>query len=355
MSNKKIKILIVEDTAVAQKLLKGLVESDERFELVGIAENGKQAIEFVEKYTPDVVSMDILMPIMDGVEATRKIMQDHPTPVVIVSSFYQSSELDMAMRVLDAGAVSILPRPYGPGHTSFDKTARQYLNTLKIMSEIKVVRRKQEKSAILSKQKKSLAQYSDKEASIKKLQAVVIGASAGGPQVLSTILSMMPSDLAVPVFVVQHIDANFAEGFAAWLNTMSKLPVKIATNGEKTLPGNVYLPPGDHHLIIKPNGFIEVTKDAHEKIIRPSVDLMFKSAANAYGHNVVAILLSGMGKDGAAELKNLHTLGALTLVQEESSCLVYGMPGEAVKLGAACKILQPEDMVKEIINLTHTL
>ncbi|MEI7677377.1 MAG: chemotaxis-specific protein-glutamate methyltransferase CheB [Bacteroidales bacterium] len=355
MSHKKIKVLIVEDTLVVQKLLQKLVESDERFELVGIAENGKQAIEYVAKFSPDVVSMDILMPIMDGVEATRKIMQDNPVPVVIVSSFYQSSEIDIAMRVLDAGAVSILARPYGPGHSKFTKTSRQYLNTLKIMSEIKVVRRKEEKKLKSSPIVNTVDQPESKDLKIKKIQALAIGASAGGPEGLSKILSLMPTDFAAPVFVVQHIDSNFAEGFAAWLNTMSKLPVKIATNGEKALPGIVYLPSGDHHLLVRQNGTLAVTKDLQVRGLRPSVDLLFKSISEVYGKNSIAVLLSGMGKDGAEELKNLHDLGAFTIAQEESSCLVYGMPGEAVKLGAVNKILSPENIANEIINLIHIL
>ncbi|MDD2798449.1 MAG: chemotaxis-specific protein-glutamate methyltransferase CheB [Bacteroidales bacterium] len=355
MSHRKIKVLIVEDTAVAQKLLKGLIDSDERFELVGIAENGKQSIDFVKKYSPDVISMDILMPIMDGVEATRLIMQDYPTPVVIVSSFYQTSEVDMAMKVLDAGAVTILPRPFGPGHAQFEKTAKRYLNTLKMMSEIKVVRRKIGHNTHPTPLKRVENPLISKPAELKRIQAITIGASAGGPQGLSTIVSTLPIDLPVPIFLVQHIDANFAEGFAAWLNTMSAIPVKIAENGEKALPGHIYLPPGDHHLLVKKDGVMAITKDAQEKGLRPSVDLLFKSIGEVYGNNVIAVLLSGMGKDGAEQLKKLHEKGAFTIAQEESSCLVYGMPGEAVKLGAVNKILRPENIVKEIVNLIDKL
>ncbi len=355
MTQKKIKVLIVEDTLVAQKLLKGLVESDERFELVGIAENGKQAIEFVDKYAPDVVSMDILMPVMDGVEATRKIMQANPIPIVIVSSYYQTTEVDMAMRVLDAGAVSILPRPYGPGHSKFAQSTRQYLNTLKMMAEIKVVRRKEEKPSKAIQETKPTIQPKQKSYTSDKIKALAIGASAGGPQGLSTILSMLPEDFEAPVFVAQHIDAHFADGFATWLNTTSKLPVKIASNGERALNGHVYLPPGNHHLTVKLDGTIAITKELSIKEIRPSVNHLFRSIATTYGKNALAVLLSGMGKDGANELKTLYDLGAFTIAQDENSCLVFGMPGEAVRIGAVSKILSPENIAKEIINLTHKL
>ena len=354
MSDKKIKVLIVEDTLVAQKLLKGLVENDNRFELIGIAQDGKQAIEFVAKLKPDVVSMDILMPIMDGVEATRKIMQDYPVPVVIVSSFYQTSEIDMAMRVLDAGAVTILPRPYGPGHSKYLQTAKKYLNTLKLMSEIRVIRRKEEKVILTIQAPKPATQPLSKKPSAK-IQAVAIGASAGGPQGLNTILSGLPKNFPLPVFIVQHIDPHFAEGFALWLNSTSGIPVSIAIEGEKALAGHAYLPPGDHHLTVLKDGVMSLSKDVPIKGLRPSVDVLFKSLAPVYGKNIIAVLLSGMGKDGAMEMKNLHDLGAFTIAQEENSCLVYGMPGEAVKIGAVSKILSPENIVIEILNLTEIL
>lgn len=351
MAEKKIKILIVEDTMVAQKLLKTLVAGDDRFELVGVAENGKQACEFVEKFKPDVVSMDILMPIMDGVEATQKIMRENPVPVVIVSSFYQPSDIEMAMKVLHAGAVSMQPRPHGPGHPKYEQSARQYLNTLKLMSEIKVVRRKNEDIPKPVQKVSQLQPTSPEKRINQNFEVLAIGASAGGPEGLTTILSGLPSDFPVPVFIVQHVDSHFAEGFASWLNTSSKLPVSIAVNGEKALPGHVYLPPGNQHLLVNDNGTISTTKALPFNGLRPSVDLLFRSIAQVYGRKSLAVLLSGMGKDGAVELKNLFDLGAYTIAQDENSCLVFGMPGEAAKIGAVCKLLSPASIVLEINKL----
>lgn len=351
MKNIKIKVLIVEDSLVAQKLLKTLVMSDERFELVAVAENGKQACEFVEKYKPDVVSMDILMPIMDGVEATRKIMQETPIPIVIVSSFYQSSEVEMAMRVLQAGAVSIIPRPYGPGHSKYEQSTRQYLNTLKMMSEISVVKRRKEETPMPISKIQIEAIDTINIHKNREFKVLAIGASAGGPEGLSTILAGLPVNFPVPVFIVQHIDGNFADGFALWLNSSTQLPVSIAVNGEVALAGHVYLPPGNHHLTVNLNGNISTTKDVLVNSSRPSVDVLFNSIAQVYGKKTLAVLLSGMGKDGADGLKNLYDLGAFTIAQDENSCLVYGMPGEAAKRGAVCKLLSPEKIVKEINDL----
>ena len=352
MNLKKIKILIVEDSMVAQKLLQGIILSDERFELVGIAENGIQAVEMVKKHKPDVVSMDIVMPLLDGVEATRKIMQENPLPIVIVSSYDQSTKIETAIKVLDAGAVTILPKPFGPGHPKYLQTARQYLNTLVSMSEIKVVRKKEKLSEINNKNLITNNIPETTKIPDKEFKILAIGASAGGPEGIRTILSGLPVNFPLPVIIVQHIDSHFAEGFAAWLNTTSKLPVCIPTDGDKIEAGKVYLPPGDHHIMVKENDKITITNDLPYKGIRPSVDLLFKSIAQVYGKNSIAVLLSGMGRDGAVELKNLFDLGAYTMAQDESSSLVFGMPGEAVKLGAVCKLLSPENITIEINKLT---
>lgn len=353
MIDKKIKVLIVEDSLVTRKLLEGLVHSDERFELIGIADNGKLACEFVKKLTPDVISMDIMMPVLDGLDATRQIMEENPAPIVIVSSFYQSSEVEMAIKVLEAGAVTILPRPYGPGHPKYLRAARQYLNTLKAMSEVKVVRRRiREKSGTIPDFNR-VAPYLPVEMVYQEYKVLAIGASAGGPEGLMEILSGLPSDFPLPVLIVQHIDGHFAEGFVSWLNTKAKLPVTIAVNGEKIQPGHVYLPPGDLHLIVNRSGQIITPKEPYSGSLRPSVAMLFNSVANVYGKNTIAVLLSGMGKDGASELKQLFDLGAFTIAQEEASCLVYGMPGEAVKIGAACKILPPKHILSEIIGIIN--
>ncbi|MFZ4399699.1 MAG: chemotaxis-specific protein-glutamate methyltransferase CheB [Bacteroidales bacterium] len=351
MIRKKIKVLIVDDSLVTQKLLRTIVNGDDRFELTDIAENGKQAIEMIKKHQPDVVSMDIVMPIMDGIEATRIIMQENPLPVIIVSSLYQTSEIEMAMKVLEAGAVAILPRPQGPEHIKHQQTVQQYLNMLQLMSEVKVVRRKKEITTPLIKNSKIYNPSEQKNTDNRSFQVLAIGASAGGPEGIRTILSDLPADFQLPVFIVQHIDPHFAEGFAVWLNSYSKINVSIAINGEKIIPGNAYLPPGDHHMFINKNNTIAITKDLPVKGLRPSVDLLFKSIANTYGKNSIIVLLSGMGKDGAVELKNLFDLGAYTIAQEETSCLVFGMPGEAVKLGGVCKLLSPENIIKEINNI----
>jgi len=185
----------------------------------------------------------------------------------------------------------------------------------------------------------------------QEFKVLAIGASAGGPEGLSTILAGLPLNFPVPVFIVQHIDGNFADGFAVWLNSSTQLPVSIAVNGEQALAGHVYLPPGNHHLVLNQDGKMSTNKDLPVNSSRPSVDVLFNSIAKVYGKKTLAVLLSGMGKDGAEGLKNLYDLGAFTVAQDENSCLVYGMPGEAAKRGAVCKLLSPDKIVKEINDL----
>jgi len=354
-SGKKIRVLIVDDSLIGRKLLSGILAADPVFEVVAFAEDGKVAYEKVLHYKPDVVSMDINMPVMDGIEATRHIMSHYPVPVVIVSSVYRDMEIEMAIQELEAGAVTILPKPYGPGHPDFLKYAQKYKNTLKLMSEIKVVRRNftHTNSGIQAKVLSEDTDRASKNLSSfdKNAKVLAIGASAGGPEGLRTILSNINPAFPIPILLVQHIDPNFADGFATWLNSFSKINVKIAIQGEKVSPGNVYVPPGNKHMKVDADGNILLTSEKTSSLNRPSIDALFSSLADVYKQNVIAVLLSGMGKDGARELKRLRDTGAYTFAQDEESSLVYGMPGEAVKLGAVCSVLSPERIVNQLNNL----
>lgn len=362
MNEKKIRVLIVEDTLVGQHLLKGLLVDDARFEIAGVVNNGLQAIEFVEKNKPDVVSMDIYMPILDGVEATRRIMEKNPVPIVIVSSFYNPSEVKMSFKILEAGALTILPRPFGPGHPKFSETARNYRNTLKTISEIRVkalkTRRivtepgKKVEISIASRPAAVTRKAGEVSSEFTHAEVIAIGASAGGPQAVRALLNSLPSDLNIPVMVVQHIDKNFAEGYCEWLGTMSGLPVIMASHGLSMLPGHIYLPPGDHHLGLSRRGVISLSKNPPEKGLRPAVSYLFRNVYHTYGKDCIGVILSGMGMDGAEELRMLHSAGAVTFAQDAASSLVHGMPGEAIRLNAATMILTPEEIGLEIQKLS---
>lgn len=344
----KVKVLVADDSLVSQKLLSGLIRHDDRFELVGVAGNGEQTLELAKSMRPDVISMDINMPLMDGIEATRRIMQDCPVPILIVSGLYSSGSVEMAMEVLKVGAVGIMPKPHGPGHSFFAEEARAYLRMLFALSAVKVVTRKRMGTGGGNVKKDSEPTCVPADIDYKVL---VIGASAGGPEAVNTILQGLRPGLRVPVLVVQHIDPHFAEGYAQWLASGTRLPVRIAKPAEALLPGVVYLPPGNKHLVLSAQGMVALSDDPPVNGHRPAVAELFNSAANVYRRQVVAVILSGMGRDGAAEMKKLRDMGALTIAQNEESCLVYGMPGEAVKLGAVVNVLSPV----EIINLLNEI
>ncbi|MEN6619167.1 MAG: chemotaxis-specific protein-glutamate methyltransferase CheB [Rikenellaceae bacterium] len=348
---KKIKVLIVEDSLVSQKLLKRILETDPDFEVVAIAENGFQAIEYAESYKPDVISMDINMPLMDGLEATRQIMSSNPLPIVIVSSNSKSQDIDFTIKELEAGALTVLYKPSGPGDPDFLKFSGKFRRTLKLMSEIKVVKKNYPEEGF----QKITQTNANSETLIsnipKKSRIVAIGASAGGPEALRKIFNRINPNFPLPVLIVQHIDHNFSAGFANWLNTYSTIPVKLAENGETIKKGNVYLSPGGSHLMVNPDGTISLNDELADSVHKPSIDLLFKSVGRFYGNGTIAILLSGMGRDGAVELKKLKDIGAITFAQDEKSSLVYGMPGEAVKIGGVCRIMSPDEIVDELNKL----
>lgn len=360
----KIRVLIVEDSHVNQELLKGLLAVDPIFEVMGVVANGRDAIDFVSRNRPDVISMDIFMPVMDGLEATRMIMQRTPVPIVIVSSLYNPSEVRLSFSILEAGALTIMQRPNGPGHPLFQQSARDYRHTLRVMSKVAVgaLPRFSIRSGIrgtangkeLSGKKNGIVFPAKDQKPVRPVntadpyQIIAIGASAGGPQVVQSILENLPGNLPVPVMIVQHIDQNFAEGYAEWLGATSSLRVKIAQNGVPLLPGHVYLPPGDHHLGILGRGIAAVKRTPEEKGLRPAVSVLFRDVLRFYGKNSVAILLTGMGTDGAPEMKLLRDAGACTIAQDSQSSLVHGMPGEAIRLNGACRILNPSEIIKEI-------
>ncbi len=356
-SAKKIKVLIVDDSNVTRNLFVGILERDPRFELVGLAANGKQAIEYVEQFNPDVVSMDIEMPVMDGIRATKHIMQHHPVPILIVSNLYKSDNVELSMEVLEAGALSIIPKPQGPGHSRYAYNIKQYLQMLKSLSEVKVVRRRNlMQSGTKNYTPPSLFVDADTERQERAINAgnikvMLIGASAGGPDAIKSILSRLPESFPLPVLLVQHIDPHFAEAYRAWLQSNTAMSVQFATTDQVLLPGNVYMPPGDIHLVVASEDMATLSSEPPVKGHRPSISMLFQSARDVYCENIIAILLSGMGADGAIEMKLLRDCGALTIAQEEKSCLVFGMPGEAIKYGGARKVLTPKQIADELIEL----
>jgi two-component system chemotaxis response regulator CheB len=345
-----IKVLIVEDSAVVRQHLKNILEEDGSIRIVGMAENGEESLTFVQKQKPDVVTMDIHMPVMNGLDATRRIMETHPVPIVIVSASYDHEDVDKSFRAMEAGAIAIVEKPLGEGHPDYDSTAKTLVQTVKLMSEVKVVKR-WAKSRFSNTTDTAIPEIIPWQTT-NNIQIVTIGASTGGPPVLQAILSGLPQKFPVPILVVQHIARGFLEGMVAWLGQTTPLPIHIAAYGDRPLPGHVYFAPDNFHMEIRGNRIV-LNKDKPEYGIRPSVSHLFRSTANVFGENMIGVLLTGMGRDGAEELKIMKEKGAITIVQDEESSVVYGMPGEALRLDAAIYVLPPHKMAPALKSLTN--
>jgi two-component system, chemotaxis family, protein-glutamate methylesterase/glutaminase len=342
-----IKVLIVEDSSVARALLKELLLTDENISIIGEVSNGLEAIEFIKKQKPDVVTIDIVMPKMDGFRATREIMESTPIPTIIVSASFVPEEVENTWKAMEAGAVAILEKPKYSDLSSRERRTA-FVNTIKIMSQVKVVRRWKKRDKIAPAAPQRPIQTAD---SLTKPSVIAIGASTGGPQTLLEVLKPLPANFSIPILVVQHITPGFTKGFANWLNNSIQLNVKIAENAESITPGSVYIAPDEAHMILNPQGRIGVDRREAQNGVRPSVSALFTSLADNYGRRAVGVILTGMGRDGAAELKLMLNQGAVTIAQDEESSVIFGMPKEAIGMGGAKHIMKPAQIAEFLINL----
>lgn len=345
-----IKVLIVEDSPVVRTLLMHILGSDPGIRVIGLAHDGEEAVEAVSHHRPDVITMDIHMPRMNGLEATRRIMETSPTPIVIVSGSENTWEVVTTFDAVDAGALAMLRRPAGIGHPEHEATARELVQTVKLMSEVKVVRRWPRTKREVPAPRPAKMGLTRESAQVRM---VAIGASTGGPPALHTILAGLPKEFPAPLMIVQHIAAGFVHGLIDWLSRSCLLPMHLAAHGQLVLPGHVYIAPDEYQMKIQRGGKIALTRDPPEHGLRPSVSYLFRSIAEIYGCDAVAGLLTGMGCDGAEELKLLKDQGAVTFAQDKDSSVVHGMPGEAIRLDAAMLILPPEKIAAVLTNLAN--
>jgi two-component system, chemotaxis family, protein-glutamate methylesterase/glutaminase len=344
-----IKVLVVEDSPTARELLVHIL-SRAGIRVIGVASDGKEAVEFVKRTRPDVVTMDIHMPGMNGIEATRRIMETNPVPIVIVSGNWDPREVEMTFQTMEAGALAIVQRPQGIGHRDYEAASAELVQKVRLMSEVKVVRRwsrQQPKGPDVANTLRSLPASAP-----ENVKVVAIGASTGGPPVLQTILQGISPDFPAPILIVQHMAAGFLPGMVEWLRGTCRVPLKIAARAETALPGHAYVAPDCCHMGVDSGGRILLANDAPEHGARPSVSYLFRSAASSYGRNAVGILLTGMGIDGAGELKLLHERGAVTIAQSKETSVIYGMPAAAVELDAASYVLSPDQIVAALTALT---
>lgn len=341
-----IKVLVAEDSPTIRAFLTAILENEPDIKVVAAVADGKAAVEAVQKLRPDVVTMDIHMPGLDGFTATREIMETAPVPIVIVSGAVQD-EVAATFKAVEAGALAFIRRPAGLGHDDHQREADALVTSVRLMSEVKVVRRWKRPPAIAQRVAAAHAARSAED----RPQLVAIGASTGGPLALQTILGGLPASFPLPVLVVQHIAYGFVHGFAEWLNAGCALRVTVALDGEEVVPGHVYVAPDDRHMGLDAYGRIRLHDGPQEAGLRPAVGHLFRSVAAQYGCRSIGVLLTGMGSDGANELCDLRALGAATIAQDAASSVVHGMPGVAIERGGASYILPPSAIAGKLVDL----
>jgi two-component system, chemotaxis family, protein-glutamate methylesterase/glutaminase len=344
------RVLLVEDSATVRGRLREVLQSDPEIELVGEAADGKRAIELCRELRPDVVTMDMMLPVMTGLAATEFIMAHFPTPILIVSASVNRGELFKTYEALAAGAVDVLEKPRGDEPDG--SWERKYLQTLKLVSRIRVITHPRARLRPLE------MAAADPRATLSTVPPpactlVAIGASTGGPGAIVDILRALPTSFQLPVLLVLHISEPFGVAFADWLDTQANRRVAYPREGEllSSAVGRVVMAPPGRHMLLQ-GGRFRLSDAPERHSCRPSVDVLFESLARDQGSAVTACLLTGMGRDGASGLLALRQAGALTIAQDEATCVVYGMPREAVLLNAVSRVLPLGEIAPALARLT---
>jgi two-component system chemotaxis response regulator CheB len=340
-----IHVLLVEDSAVQRELLLYILEEAGGFEVVGTAADGEQAVEQTARLRPDIVLMDFHMPKLDGIAATRLIMERCPTPIVVATASSLRNDVKFTFDAISNGALSVVNKPPAPGTPEYERVAEQLVRTLRLMSEVKVVRRWPARpSAPIT--------VIARPALTRSVRIVGLAGSTGAPGVIADILCSSGRLMDASVLIVQHMTEGFAEGFALWLTARTGLPAQLASDGLDVQPGSIYIAPDGAHTGIDPSGRIVLSDTAEVDGFRPSATHLLGSIAAGFGSRAIGVVLSGMGRDGAMGLLQLQRAGGLTVAQDEASCVVFGMPAEAIRLGAAMHVLPPSSIAQMIRSHT---
>ena len=347
----RVKVLVVDDSPTARQYLTHIFNATGTLQVIGTASNGQEALDFVRRTKPDIITMDINMPVMDGLEATREIMCTDPVPIVILSASWDPREVQQSFRAVEAGALASFAKPSGMASVDSAESTRELVANIEALARIKLVRRNGWASGAGPCSK--VANHAGTPARrLRNPGVVVIGVSTGGPPVLQCILSRLARDFRFPVLIVQHISQGFSQGLVDWLRSSSALPIALGRQGDLLRPGQVVVAPDDCHLEVGGEEQVVLSRSEPEHGLRPAVSRLFHSAATVYGRLSIAVLLTGMGSDGARELLEIRDQGGVTIAQDERSCVVYGMPKVAVELHAVNHVLCPVDIAKTLNRLS---
>lgn len=355
----KIKVLVVDDSALVRQTLSSIISSDPQLEVIATAADPYFAVKKMAQQTPDVITLDVEMPRMDGLTFLRKIMAQHPIPVIIISSL-TSKATEMGIHALEYGAVDIITKPQLNTKRFLEESKIRICDAIKAAAQSRVVRKKNvvepirevdpklSADVIISKPKRIPGRL------VTTDKVIAIGASTGGTEAITRILKEMPEN-APGIVIVQHMPEKFTTSFAKRLDEICRITVREAKNGDSVLRGHALIAPGNFHMMLKRSGarfYVEVTEGPLVNRHRPSVDVLFRSTARYAGVNALGVILTGMGDDGAQGLLEMREEGAFTIAQDEKSCVVFGMPREAIKRNAAQHILPLEEITPMLLAQT---
>jgi two-component system chemotaxis response regulator CheB len=345
-----VKVLIVEDSRVVSEYLHYIFSNDPLIDVVGNVSDGKKAVEFIKTNKVDVITMDIDMPIMDGLEATRIIMSTTPIPILIVTSSRNANDINTSIEALAAGALAVIEKPVGIGHPKEGELANKLTNLVKVMAEVSVITRKprlKEKPSTTPVSVRQKVQFED----LILPEIIAIGVSSGGPQALQIVFSKITSQFPAPIVVVQHITDGFLDSLANWLGNTSDIEIQIAKNDEILQAGHIYFAPNGFQMGVTKSLQVKLNESDGTYNFVPSAAYLFRDIARTFSKNAIGIILTGMGSDGSKELKLMLDNGAITIAQDKESSLIHGMPGMAIQHGSAKYILSAEDISQLLADI----
>ena len=353
MASKTLRVLVTEDSVVARALLVSIINRDPDLEVVGEARDGEQAVKMAAELEPDVITMDVHMPKMDGLEATRRIMAETPKPIVVISAI-DPKDVKMSFEALQSGALAVLAKPSGPTAPDFNERASEIVSTVKTMAGVRVVKRRprltRPQATVPSPDTRHPTPDTRQPTTRRRIELVAIGSSTGGPDALGKIIGALPDRAPVPILIVQHITIGFHQGLVDWLNNITPLSVKLGEEGHTPMPGEVILAPGEHHMSVDARKRLTLTEELPVRGHRPSATHLFRSVARVYGAHALGVILTGMGDDGADGLVDLRRAGGWVIGQDEATCVVYGMPREAAARGAVSEVLPLPEIAGAIVD-----
>lgn len=334
MTQAPIPVLLVDDSPLVLTVLKRILAASPDLQVVGTAKHGKEALALIPRLKPRVICTDLHMPEMNGLELTRQVMAKHPCPILVVSDYVQKEDQSNVFQLLEAGALDVFPKPRGGQGADYDRLARELIAKIRLLAGV-VVFRKVPGAA----RKETPPEARPQLPAGAPFRLVAIGASTGGPNALQTLLASLPDDFPAPIVCVQHISEGFLTGMVDWLGLSAGVRVTIAQPGDFPQPGVAYFAQDGAHLELDREGRFCASKAEPYQGHRPSVNVLFESVAQCFGKAAVAVLLTGMGRDGATGMQAVARAGGLTIAQNEASSLVFGMPKEAIALNAVSHVM----------------